>query len=64
MAEPVVGRIGLQNAEFFALAELVKKFETLMNVPVVDDDYPEIRHYYESALRKFLAACAANGREL
>lgn len=64
MTEPAVGRIGLQNAEFFALAKLVKKFEVLMNVPVVDDDYPEYRHYYESALRMFLEACSANGRRV
>lgn len=56
-------RIALQNAEFDALTERSKKWATLQMVAVVDDDYPEYRHYYESALRTFLDAVAAN-REL
>lgn len=53
-------RIALQNAEFDALIELSKKWATLQMVAVVDDDYPEYRHYYESAMRTFLEAIAAN----
>lgn len=50
----------LQVKEFDALDALVS---ALRNLPaVVDDDYPQMRHYYDSALREFLRACAANGR--
>lgn len=52
--------IALQNAEFGALTELAKRWTTLQRVPVVDDDYPEHRHYYERALREFLRAVASN----
>lgn len=52
--------IALQNAEFDALTELGMKWRSLRATPVVDDDYPEQRHYYESALNSFLRACAAN----
>lgn len=55
-------RITLQNAEFDALDNLVRKYAVLTKVAVVDDDYPEVRHYYETALRDFVAAMKANGR--
>lgn len=51
-----------QANEFKALAELTTAHRNLP--PIVDDDYPEYRHYYERALDAFLKACAANGREL
>lgn len=47
-------RIDLQNAEFDALTVLSKAWTRLSMTPVVDDDYEEMRHYYESALRDFL----------
>lgn len=53
-------RIKLQNAEFDALEKLIKAYDTLCKVPVVDNDYPEVRHYYESALRNFIDALKAN----
>lgn len=53
-------RMQLQTDEFDALNELIKKYRNLP--PVVDDDYPEMRHYYESAVQTFLDACVANGR--
>jgi hypothetical protein len=52
----------LQNAEFDALTELAKKWETLRRVPVVDDDYPLYRGYYEGAMMDFIEAIRANGR--
>lgn len=55
-------RIDLQNAEFDALEKLIEKYKTLCTVAVVDDDYPEYRHYYESALKTFIDALRANGR--
>lgn len=60
MAE--TNRIVSQTNEFDALDKLVAAYINLCNVPIVDDDYPEVRHYYESHLRAFLAACKANGR--
>ena len=56
----MVDRMQLQTNEFNALDELIKKYKSLP--AVVDDDYPECRHYYESALMTFLEACKANGR--
>jgi len=29
---------------------------------VVDDSYPEMRHYYECYLKTFIEACKNNGR--
>lgn len=55
-------RIKLQNAEFDALDKLIKAYDTLCKVPVVHNDYPEARHYYESALKTFIDALKANGR--
>lgn len=49
-----------QGAEFAALAELAKSYD---NLPaIVDDDYPEFRHYYESKMQTFLRALKENGR--
>jgi hypothetical protein len=59
-----MSRIELQSKEFDALTVLAEKWSTLRNVAVVDDDYPEYRHYYESALRAFMEALAENGRTL
>jgi hypothetical protein len=57
-------RIALQNVEFDAMRHLAKAFDRCINTPVVDDDYPEMRYYYESALRRFAQALIANrGKE-
>lgn len=53
-----------QRAEFDAMERLAKSWKALQLTPIVDDDYPEYRHYYESALRGFLEACKANGRTM
>jgi hypothetical protein len=55
-------RIGLQNAEFDALEVLIKSYQRLREVAVVEDDYPEYRHYYERAIRMFIHALRENGR--
>lgn len=60
--EAVADGIASQRAEFDALRALSKRFDALP--AIVDDDYPEGRYYYESAIRTFLAACKANGRSL
>lgn len=54
--------IDRQNKEFDALTELAKRWETLQRVPVVDDDYPEVRRRYEGAMKDFLRAVEGNGR--
>lgn len=54
--------IALQQAEFDALSDLVKRYQRLTMTPIVDDDYPEMRHYYEVAVRNFIDACQKNGR--
>lgn len=55
-----MARMQHQREEFDAAAELSKRLRQLP--PVVDDDYPEARHNYESALAAFLEAMAKNGR--
>jgi len=55
-------RMALQNAEFDTLRELIKQWRRVELTPVVDDDYPEVRHGYESALSTFIDALRANGR--
>jgi hypothetical protein len=57
-------RIELQNVEFRSARDLAKALDVHDRVAVVDDDYPEVRHKYESALRTFIEACRANGRNL
>lgn len=52
--------IQTQRAEFDAVARIAKAYDALP--AIVDDDYPEARHYYESAMRDLLMALASNGR--
>jgi hypothetical protein len=49
-----------QAGEFEALRKLISAFRALP--PIVDDDYPKMRHYYESAINAFLRAARNNGR--
>lgn len=56
--------IDRQNAEFDSLTALAKEWESLRHIAVVDDDYPEARHKYESRLKTFIDALRANGRLL
>lgn len=49
-----------QKAEFDAVASLARTYNNLP--PIVDDSYPEARHYYERAVRELIIACTANGR--
>lgn len=51
-----------QRDEFDAMHELDKQYNRLLMTPIVDDDYPEVRHQYEGALAKFIEAMKANGR--
>lgn len=55
-------QLELQNQEFSAANELCKQVARHAQTPVVDDDYPEVRHAYESALAAFVEAMRRNGR--
>lgn len=55
-------RLQRQKEEFDACADLSKQYCRITFTPIVDDDYPAVRHDYEAALNAFLAACKANGR--
>lgn len=57
-----IDRIALQNREFDAARHFAKKLEQCLATPVVDDDYPEMRHYYEAATYNLLRAFSENGR--
>lgn len=51
-----------QRNEFDAADQFAKALARHNATPVVDDDYPRVRHDYESALHVFIKAMAANGR--
>ena len=51
-----------QTDEFDAVAKLSEQYRRLALTPIVDDDYPSVRHDYEGAVRAVMAAFAANGR--
>ncbi len=55
-------RIELQNKEFDAVKRLAEQYRRITMTPVVDDDYPEVRHCYESAMSDVIDAIRANGR--
>lgn len=51
-----------QRDEFDAVANLSKAYKAITYTPVVDDDYSEIRHTYDSALNALIRALKANNR--
>ena len=57
-------KIDLQNDEFNAVRELSKQMRRVELTPPIDDDYPEVRHDYEGAVRQAMKAFVANGRKL
>ena len=52
----------LMRAEFDAADALAVQLRRHSMTAVVDDDYPQVRHEYESALAAFIEAMKANGR--
>jgi NTP pyrophosphatase (non-canonical NTP hydrolase) len=48
------------NKEFEAVAQLAKDYRRISMTPIVDDDYPEVRHDYESAMDGLKAALQVN----
>jgi hypothetical protein len=55
-------RMAMQLNEFIAVSELGRQSRRLDLTPIVDDDYPQVRHEYESALLDLIAALRLNGR--
>lgn len=55
-------KIEKQSAEFDAVSNLSKAWKNLALTAVVDDDYPEVRHRYESALSSLITALKENNR--
>jgi hypothetical protein len=60
--EKVLADMKPQSDEFDAAIEFAKAVRAIEMTPIVDDDYPEVRHRYEGALKTLLLACKANGR--
>ena len=54
-------KMKLQRDEFDAADEMATRLQSLNQTAIVDDDYPEMRHRYESALTQLIAAMKANG---
>lgn len=61
MAE-TLKRLDQQKAEFDAADKLAVAMHNISVTPVVDDDYPQVRHLYESALADLLRSMKENGR--
>ncbi len=55
-------RMASQNKEFAAVAQVAEQYRRITLTAVVDDDYPEVRRDYESAVRSLLDAFRENGR--
>jgi hypothetical protein len=51
-----------QRDEFDAAEAFAKALERHNATPIVDDDYPEVRHAYEGALARLIEALKANNR--
>lgn len=52
-----------QREEFDAAQKFIEAAQRLFATAIVDDDYPEMRHYYRSALRRLIDAAIANGND-
>jgi hypothetical protein len=55
-------RIQKQNYEFKAVDHLASQWRRLQMTAVVDDDYPAVRHDYESALAGLINSMRTNDR--
>jgi hypothetical protein len=54
--------VQLMRLEFDAADKLALRLRALQETAVVDDDYPQMRYEYESALAQFISCMKANGR--
>ncbi len=55
-------RYETQRKEFDAADNFSKNLKRLFQTPIVDDDYPEVRHEFESSLANLVRAMKDNGR--
>jgi len=60
MEKHLAKKMKKQSTEFDAVVSLAAAYGRLP--AVVDDDYPEMRHHYESALQTLIKALKNNGR--
>lgn len=60
--DEIIKPMKMQSAEFDAADRFSKALHAHNMTAVVDDDYPEVRHRYESTLAGLLEAMTANGR--
>lgn len=51
-----------QRKEFDAAESFAQQLSRLQMTPVIDDDYPQVRHEYEGALAAFIESMKENGR--
>lgn len=51
-----------QKAEFDAVDHMVNEYHRVCSTPIVDDDYPQVRAGYESAVRALIDAMRINHR--
>jgi len=58
--QEIIKQMQTKKDEFDALIKLFKAYN---NLPaIVDDDYPKMRHYYESSLYNFITTLKNNKR--
>lgn len=62
VADDVADRMQRQTAEFKAVDELSKSWDSLRQTAIVDDDYGAVRFVYEANLRALIIALKNNGR--
>ena len=53
-----------QGDEFEAVDRLAQQWKRIQLTPVVDNDYPAVRHDYDSAVQAAIRAFKANGRSM
>jgi cation diffusion facilitator CzcD-associated flavoprotein CzcO len=60
----LMNKMEAQKKEFDAVEKLAERYRAITTTPIVDDDYPEVRFYYERAVRDVIDAFRTNGRSV
>lgn len=55
-------RMKTQSLEFAAFAAATISFDSMCKTPIVDDDYPQVRHRFEQDLTTLVSAMRENER--
>ena len=58
----IMEKMERQNKEFDAVQRLTQEYRRIQLTPVVDEDYPAVRHGYEGAVYSLIKAFKENGR--